>query len=110
MLEIKARDADRLVGGRDRRLVEGGVGGMLERSALEALVVVDGAVADELHLGHARDGLEVWRIDFGVASALLPCPYDSEAGSNALWDGDVRQRLSGVRYPRSFMRQVYVPL
>jgi hypothetical protein len=43
--------------------VEGGVGGMLEGCALEALVVVDGAVADELHLGHAGDRLEVWMED-----------------------------------------------
>jgi hypothetical protein len=40
---IEARDAGGLVGGRDGRLVEGGVGGMLEGCALEALVVVDGA-------------------------------------------------------------------
>ena len=32
---------------------------MLELSALEALVIVDGTIADELHLGHARDRLEV---------------------------------------------------
>jgi hypothetical protein len=41
--------------------VEGGVGGVLEGGALEALMVVDSAVADELHLpvAHARDGLDV---------------------------------------------------
>jgi len=56
---VEAGDAGCRVGGGDDRLVEGGVGGMLERGALEALVIVDGAVADELHLRHARDGFEV---------------------------------------------------
>ena len=37
--------------------------------AVEALVVVDGAVADELHLGHAGDGLEVWMED-GLCGGL----------------------------------------
>ena len=63
MPAIEARDAGRLVGGRDGRPVEGGVGGVLERGTVEALVVVDGAVADELHLGHAGDRLEVWMED-----------------------------------------------
>jgi hypothetical protein len=43
--------------------VEGGVGGVFERGGLEALVVVEGAVADELDLGNARDRLEVWMQD-----------------------------------------------
>lgn len=56
---VEARRACCLVGGGEGRLVEGGVGGVLEHCGLEALVVVHGAVADELHLGHARDGLDV---------------------------------------------------
>ena len=59
MPAVEAGDAGCLVGGGDDRLVEGGVGGMPERGALEALVVVDSAVADELHLRDARNGLEV---------------------------------------------------
>lgn len=39
--------------------MEGAVRGVLEARFGEALVVVDGAVADELDLGDARDGLEV---------------------------------------------------
>jgi hypothetical protein len=33
--------------------VEGGVGGVLERRSCEALVAVDGAVADELYLARS---------------------------------------------------------
>ena len=51
----EASDAGYLVDRRDGRLVEGGVGGVLECDALEALVVVYGAVDDELHLRNARD-------------------------------------------------------
>ena len=57
---VEARDAGCLVRGGDGRLVEGGVGGVFERGGGEALVVVDGAVADELDLWDARDRLEVW--------------------------------------------------
>ena len=73
---VEARDAVGLVLGRDRGLVEGGVGGMLERCAREALVVVHCAVADELHLGHARDRLEVWMQDrlFGRLGLVVPMP------------------------------------
>ena len=60
---VEARDAGVLVGGRDGRLVEGSMVGVLERRGLEALVIVDGAVADELHLRHARDRFEIWMQD-----------------------------------------------
>ena len=60
---IEARDARCLIGGRDWSLVEGRVGRVLERRCLEALVIVDGAVANQLHLRHARDRLEVWMED-----------------------------------------------
>ena len=63
---VEACDAGSLVRGRHGRLVEGGVGGVLERGGGEALVVVDGAVADELDLWDARDRLEV-----GVEDGLL---------------------------------------
>jgi hypothetical protein len=43
--------------------VEGRVGRVLERRCLEALVIVDGAVANQLHLRHAWDRLEVWMED-----------------------------------------------
>jgi hypothetical protein len=56
---IEARYAGCFVGGRDWVLVEGGVGGVLKHCGIDALVVVDCAVADELHLRNARDGLEV---------------------------------------------------
>ena len=56
---VEASDAGCLVGRRDGRLVRGGVGGVLECDALEALVVVYGAVADKLHLRYARDGFEI---------------------------------------------------
>ena len=73
---VEARDAERGVFGGDGRLVERGVGGVLERRGLEALVVVHGAVADELHLGHARDRLEVWMEDglFGRLGLVVPVP------------------------------------
>jgi hypothetical protein len=69
MPAIKARDAGRLVGGRDEHLVEGGVGGMFERGTFEAFVVVVGAVANGLHLEHPRDRLEVWMED-GLCDGL----------------------------------------
>ena len=59
MPAVEAGDAGCLVGRGHDRLVEGSVRGMLEHGALEALVVVYGAIADELHLRHPRDGLEV---------------------------------------------------
>jgi hypothetical protein len=59
---VEARDAWCLVGGRDGRLVEGGVRRVFERRGLEALVIVDGAVANQLHLRNARDRLEVWMV------------------------------------------------
>jgi hypothetical protein len=73
---VEARDAFRLVLGRDRCLVERGVGRMFERRAREALVVVHRAVADELHLRHARDRLEVWMQDglFGRLGLVVPMP------------------------------------
>ena len=52
---VEASDAGCLIGRRDGRLVEGGVGGMLECGALDALVIVHCAIADELHLRYARD-------------------------------------------------------
>ena len=48
-------------------------------------MVVHHAVADQLHLGHTRDGLEI-RVKDGLLLAtglLLPCPQLSLAGSNA---------------------------
>ena len=49
-----------LVRGRDGGLVEGAVRGVFESGGLESLVVVHGAVADQLDLWNARDRLEVW--------------------------------------------------
>ena len=66
---VEAGDAGCVVRGRDGGLVEGGVGGVFERGGREALVVVDGAVADELDLGDARDGLEVW-VEDGLVVGL----------------------------------------
>jgi hypothetical protein len=87
MPALKVCDAGRLVEGRDGRLVEGGVGGMLERGTFEAFVVVDGVVADESHLPRGMRDIALrcgMRINFGVASVLLlPCPYESDGGSNA---------------------------
>ena len=60
---VEARDARCLVGRRDGGLVEGRVGRVLERRGLEALVIVDGAVANQLHLRNARNRLEVWMED-----------------------------------------------
>jgi hypothetical protein len=68
---VEARDAGCVVCGRDGGLVEGGVGGVFERGGREALVVVDGAVADELDLRDARDGLEVWVEDGLVVGLCL---------------------------------------
>ena len=75
MPAVEARDAGCFVGGGDGGFVEGGVGGVFEGGEGEALVVVDGAVADELHLGHAGDRLEVWMEDglcggFGFVIAM----------------------------------------
>ena len=66
---VEARDAGCVLCGRDGRLVEGGVGGVFERGGREALVVVDGAVADELDLRDARDRLEVW-VEDGLCGGL----------------------------------------
>ena len=71
---IEARYSCCFVGGRDGRLVECGVGRMFERGALEALVVVHRAVADELYLRHARDGLEVWMEDGPIGRLGLVVP------------------------------------
>jgi hypothetical protein len=69
---VEARnDAVGLVGDRDGRLVEGRVGRVFERGGREALVVVDGAIADldELDLGHARVRREV-RVEDGFHGRL----------------------------------------
>jgi len=66
---VEARDAGCLVGGRDGGLVEGGMGRVFERCALEALVIV------------LRSRC---KMDFLVDCVLLlPWPYDSDVGSNA---------------------------
>ena len=86
---VEARDTSVLVGGRDGRLVEGSMVGVLERRGLEALVIVDGAVANELHLRHAWDCSEN-RMQYELlvdSVLLLPCPYDSDVGSNACGQG-----------------------
>ena len=57
---VEAGRAAGLIFGRNVGLVEGMVRGMLERSGVEALVVVHGAVPDQLHLGYSGDRLEVW--------------------------------------------------
>ena len=44
----------------DAGFVERGVRGVFEGGDVEAFVVGHCAVADELNLAHARDGLEVW--------------------------------------------------
>jgi hypothetical protein len=53
--------------------MEGGVGRVFERRGLEALVIVDGAVSNQLHLRNARDRLEVWMEDglFGRLSLMV---------------------------------------
>ena len=56
---VEARRTALLILGWDRGLVGGEVGGVLERDGLEALVVVHGAVTDQLHLRYAGDRLEV---------------------------------------------------
>ena len=93
MPAVKARDVCCLICGRDGSLVEGRVGGVFERVALEDLVGVDGAIADEVHLGHAHctRGIVLksgWKIDSVVDSViLLSCPYESDAGSNCCRTG-----------------------
>jgi hypothetical protein len=76
MPAVEPCDAVCLVLGRDGGLVECGVGRMFERCALEALVIVYRAVADELYLRHARDRLEVWMEDgpFGRLGLVIPMP------------------------------------
>ena len=56
---VEARRAALLILGRDDSLVEGAVRWVLERGGVEALVVVHGAVTDQLHLRYAGDRLEV---------------------------------------------------
>ena len=46
-----------------------GVGGVVERGAHEALMIVDDVFADELHLGNTQDG-SGWRMKFAIDSAL----------------------------------------
>lgn len=71
MPAVEAREVG-LLGGRNDRLVEGGMGGMFQFGGGEAFVVVDCAVADELDLGDARDGFEVGVEDgFLGASGLV---------------------------------------
>ena len=60
MPAIEARHACCFIGRRYGALVEGGMGRVFEHCGIDALVIVDGAVADELYLRNARDGLEVW--------------------------------------------------
>ena len=43
----------------DAGFVESRVGGVFEGGGSEPLVICHGTVADELNLGHARDGLEI---------------------------------------------------
>ena len=77
MPAVEPCDAVCLFLGRDGCLVECGVGRMFERCALEALVIVHRAIADdELYLRHARDGLEVWMEDgpFGRLGLVIPMP------------------------------------
>ena len=69
MPAVEARDAGGLVGGRDDRLVKGCVGSGPECDALDAFVVIDGAITDKLHLRHARDGYQV-RMEDGVCGPL----------------------------------------
>ena len=43
-----------------------------------------------------------WRIDFTVAWVLLlPCPYDSDAGSKAWGEGKIDGRIAVSAYPAS---------
>ena len=69
MPAVEPCDAFCLVLGRDGCLVECSVGRMFERCALEALVIVHRAVADELYLRHARYRLEVW-MEYGLFGRL----------------------------------------
>ena len=66
MPTIEARVTLGFVLGRDAGLMERGVGGVLELGFSKPFVVVDGAIANELHLRNAGDCLQV-----GVEDALL---------------------------------------
>jgi len=63
---VEASNTLRLVLGRDTRLVECGMAGMLEACFGEPFVVVHHSITYELDLGYRRDGLEV-----GVEDGLL---------------------------------------
>jgi len=58
---IEARYTCCFISSQDEVLVEGAMGRVVKHCGLNALeLIVDGAVADELHLGNTRNGLEVW--------------------------------------------------
>ena len=91
MPAVEPCDALCLVLGRDGCLVERSVGRMFEGCALEALVIMHRAVADELHLRHARDRLEVWMEDglFGRLGLVIPMPICFGGWVKCLWGCDI---------------------
>ena len=49
---VEACCASSLISRQDGYLMEGGVGQVLKSGTLQAFIIVDSAVADELHLGY----------------------------------------------------------
>ena len=59
MPAIKARKTCCFIGRRDGVVGESGMGSVFKHCGLDSLIIVDGAVADELHLRNTRDGLVI---------------------------------------------------
>ena len=54
----------------DAGFVKSRMGGVFEGSSCETFMISHGTIADELNLGHAGDGLEIWmknRLDCGLS-------------------------------------------
>ena len=74
--------------------MEGLVMGMFELCLCEALVVVDGAIADELNLGDAGNRLEIWMEDRLLRLARLVIPVTIALG---LWIERLYSGSEGVQ-------------
>lgn len=76
MPAVEARHAFRLVLLCKMALMEGPMRGMFELRFRNALMIVDGSVADELYLGDPRDSLEVWMKDrlLGLPCLIISVP------------------------------------
>ena len=62
---IEGRHTRCFISRQDGVLVEGGMGRVFEHCGPDAHMIIDSAVANELYLRNARDGLVVWSCGMG---------------------------------------------